>query len=293
MGDIVTVRAGSNLEAMTPRNESPEVAVHRAKRTGWMRSEKTVGRLLSLVSVVCFLGIWQYFGSHMNPILLSTPDLVVRAFFHMCASGLLGPALLRAAVDLSVGYVLAIIVGLALGILMGRSRVAERVLTPYVNFFQATPLIGLVPLVVIWFGINYTAEIAVTFLLAVWTIIVNTQAGVKATPPILMDMGQVYHLSERQKIRHIALPSAVPYIFAGLKIALAKALIGMVIAGMDVSLKGIGGLITNYGDEFDTASLMAAICASSLIGVIFIGGLELLRRRVAPWSIETKGTSTW
>jgi ABC-type nitrate/sulfonate/bicarbonate transport system permease component len=243
---------------------------------------------LPLLSLAVFLGVWQYFGSHINPILLATPSGVATAFYHMAADGILGPAMLRAAVDLAAGYVLAVIVGIGFGILMGRSRVFDRVMTPYVNFFQATPLVGLVPLIVIWFGIGYTAEIAVTFLLAVWTIIINTSEGVKATSTTLLDMAEIYHVPEMRRVRDIALPNAVPYIFAGLKIAMAKALIGMVIAGMDVSLKGLGGLITNYGDEFQTAQLMAAIATSSLIGVIFIWALELVRRHIAPWSIETR-----
>lgn len=244
---------------------------------------------LPILSVVIFLSAWQIVGSSINPILLATPSGVAIAFAAIVADGTLAPAFLRAMEVLAVGFGLSAVVGIAVGVLMGRSEAANGVISPYVNFFQATPLIGLVPLVVIWTGIGFEAEVTVTFLLAVWSIIINTSEGVKNTPATLIDMARIYHASERSVIRNIAMPYAVPFIFAGLRIALAKALIGVVIAEMDVSLKGLGGLITNFGDAFQTASLMAALITSSLVGVIGTAVLELLRRRIAPWAVGSPG----
>ncbi len=240
--------------------------------------------LLPILSVVAFLATWQIVGSGINPILLATPSAVAVSFYRITADGSLAPAFLRAMEVLAVGFGLAALVGIAVGVLMGRKETAGAVLSPYVNFFQATPLIGLVPLVVIWFGIGFESEIAVTFLLAVWSIIINTLEGVRNTPETLLDMARIYHASERSVIRNIALPFAVPFIFAGLRIALAKALIGVIIAEMDVSLKGLGGLIQNFGDAFQTSALMAAIITSSLVGVVGTVALEMLRRKIAPWA---------
>ncbi len=243
---------------------------------------------LPILSVVVFLSLWQIVGSGINPILLATPADVAIAFGAIVSDGSLVPAFLRAMEVLALGFGFSAIVGIAVGILMGRSSTANRVLSPYVAFFQATPLIGLVPLVVIWFGIGLEAEVAVTFLLAVWSIIINTSEGVRNTPETLLDMARIYHASERSVIRNIAVPHAIPYIFAGLRIALAKALIGVIIAEMDVSVKGLGGLITNFGDSFQTASLMAALITSSMVGVIGTAVLEVLRRRIAPWASRTR-----
>ncbi len=274
----------------TVKTVGHELRRHAVQRSAGMRPSRPWAHALAVaaapVSVVVFLAIWQLAGSQINPILLSTPVAVVKAFGNMASSGILGPAFLRAMEDLVAGYLLAVLVGVVLGVLMGRYPTFARVLNPYVNFFQATPLIGLTPLMVIWFGIGYTAEIAITFLLAVWTIIINTQEGVQATPAILLDMARVYHKREHQVIRHISLPNAVPYIFAGLRIALAKALIGMIIAGMDVTLKGLGGLIATYGDEFRTAYLLVAVICSSIVGVILTVVIEVVRRTVFPWSVS-------
>jgi NitT/TauT family transport system permease protein len=188
---------------------------------------------------------------------------------------------------LGVGFAIAAVVGIAVGILMGRSSVARRILNPYVSFFQATPLIALTPLVVIWTGIGFNSEVLITVLLGVWSVIINTEEGVRNTPRTLLDMARVYHAGELSVVRNVAVPNAVPYIFAGLRIALAKSLIGVIIAEMDVSLKGLGGLIQNSGDAFQTAPLLAAIICSSVVGVIGTIILEVLRRRIAPWAVTS------
>ena len=242
---------------------------------------------LQVLSVVVFLGIWQIAGAHVNPILLATPTRVWSAFINLIQSGELGPAFLRAMEVLGVGFAIAAVVGVLVGILMGRSSVARRILNPYVSFFQATPLIALTPLVVIWTGIGFNAEVLITVLLGVWSVIINTEEGVRNTPSTLLDMARVYHAGELSVVRNVAVPNAVPYIFAGLRIALAKSLIGVIIAEMDISLKGLGGLIQNAGDAFQTAPLLAAIICSSVVGVIGTIILEVLRRRIAPWAASS------
>ena len=247
--------------------------------------------VLPIVSVVVFLILWQAFGSTVNPILLATPTAVGHAFVEITKDGSRGPAFLHAMAVLASGFALAAVVGIGLGILMGRSEAAHRVLNPYVSFFQATPLIALTPLVVIWFGIDFQAEVSITFLLAVWSIIINTEEGIRNTPQNLLDMARIYQASRWSVIRNIAVPFAIPYIFAGLRIGIAKGLVGVIIGEMDISLKGLGGLIQNYGDAFQTAQLMAAIISSSLVGVLGTVVLEIIRRRIAPWAehVNVKG----
>ena len=276
--------------AISQRIDRPGTG-HGADRPAPQKAKKSAlrrlfgrGPALPMLSVVIFLSIWQVVGSHINPILLATPDDVAKAFWDIARDGVLGRAFLRAMEVLVVGFGLAAIAGIGIGVLMGRSRLAWRVLNPYVSFFQATPLIALTPLVVIWTGIGFEAEVTITFLLSVWSVIINTAEGTRNTPDILLDMASIYHAKERSVVRNVALPNAVPYIFAGLRIGLAKGLIGVIIGEMDISLKGLGGLIVNYGDAFQTAPLLASIVSSSLVGVIGTIVLEVLRRKLAPWS---------
>jgi ABC-type nitrate/sulfonate/bicarbonate transport system permease component len=264
-----------------------EASVNALGVQGAKRSRSGSSRLLGalpFISVVVFLLVWQVLGRSVDPILLATPTAVVAAFGDLITSGQLAPAFLTSMGDLAVGYVAAMVVGIAIGILMGRSQTIERILNPYVNFFQATPLIALVPLVVIWFGVGFEARVTVTFLLAVWSIIISTMTGVKQTPDSLIDVGRIYKFNRRQTVMTIALPNAVPSIFAGLRIALGKALIGVIIAQMEISVTGLGGLVVNYGNAFKTAYLLAGICTASLVGVVAAVGLELLRKWLFPWT---------
>ena len=185
------------------------------RRRAWLDTAGGLSRALPFVSVVVFLLVWQVVGASIDPILLATPSKVAQAFWDLLTSGELLPAFGTAMGDLALGYSLAIVVGVGVGIAMGRSAVVQRVLDPYVNFFQATPLIALVPLVVIWFGVGLKARVAVVFMLAVWSVIINTASGVKETPSSLIDVGRVYKLSRRQAITTIALPNAVPSISRG------------------------------------------------------------------------------
>jgi ABC-type nitrate/sulfonate/bicarbonate transport system permease component len=263
-----------------------ELSASDAQRAKRDRAIRRLGLALPLLSVIVFLAIWQTVGGRVDPILLATPVNVAKAFWTLLTNGQLAPAFFTAMRDLATGYSLAIVVGIIIGVLMGRSPVIERVLNPYVNFFQATPLIALVPLVVIWFGVGFEARVTVTFMLAVWSIIINTATGVKETPTSLIDVTRVYKFNRWQVVTKVALPNAVPSIFAGLRIALGKALIGMVIAQMEISVTGLGGLIINYGNSFKTAYLLAAVFTASMVGVIAAAILELVRRFAFPW---TKG----
>jgi NitT/TauT family transport system permease protein len=248
--------------------------------------------VLPLVSVLIFGLIWQYVGTHTNPILFTTPIKVAQAFWALLKDGELWPAFYGALRDLAIGYGLAAVVGIVIGMAMGRSPVVEKMLNPFVNFFQATPLIALVPLVVIWFGVELQARVAVVFLLAVWSIIINTATGVKDTPPALLDVGRIYKFNSLQVVGHVQLPNAVPHVFAGLRIALGKALIGVMIAQMEISVTGLGGIVINYGNAFKTAYLLAGVVTASLVGVIAAALLEVVRKRVFPWT-EDEGSGGW
>jgi NitT/TauT family transport system permease protein len=251
------------------------------------------GRIgLPIVSVLIFGLAWQYLGAHSNPILFTTPVKVAEAFWDLLKTGQLWPAFYGALRDLGIGYGLAAAVGIIVGIAMGRSPVVEKMLNPYVNFFQATPLIALVPLVVIWFGVELKARVAIVFILALWSIIINTTTGVKETDSALLDVGRIYKLNRLQVVQQVQLPNAVPHIFAGLRIALGKALIGVMIAQMEISVTGLGGIVINYGNAFKTAYLLAGVVTASLVGVIAAALLEVIRKRVFPWT-EDEGSGGW
>jgi ABC-type nitrate/sulfonate/bicarbonate transport system permease component len=239
--------------------------------------------VLPLLSLVVFLAIWQVVGGMLNPIVLATPSAVVAAFVDLVRTGQMESAFALAMEDFLVGFGIAIVVGLVVGIAMGRSLAIERILSPYISFFQAMPSVAALPLVVVWLGVGYPARVSFVFWLAVLPVIVNTYAGMIATPAELREVAKIYRVRELMVIRRIALPYALPFVFAGLRRSLGLALIGMLLGQMDISVKGLGGIIITYGDELKTNYLLAGICIAALVGVIGVGALGLVRRLAFPW----------
>jgi NitT/TauT family transport system permease protein len=174
-----------------------------------------------------------------------------------------------------------------IGTLIGRSETIEAILDPYVNFAMATPLVAVVPLLVVWFGIGFKARVVVVFTLAVFKIIVNTSSGLKQTPRVLREMASVYHLSQMQILREVMVMNAVPAIFAGLRLGLASALIGMIIGELELAVTGLGGMIFDYGNQLRTDYVLAGICTASITGVIGLAILAVVQARVFPWVAET------
>ncbi|MGH8862261.1 MAG: ABC transporter permease [Jatrophihabitantaceae bacterium] len=276
----------------TPAPSGWATLAERGRRIQRFAHSRPMAFGLPVLSLAVFFVVWQIIGAHVNPILLTTPTKVAQAFWDLLKTGQLAPAFGSAMRDLAIGYGLAVVVGIVAGMALGRSRVLERLFNPYINFFQATPLIALVPLVVIWFGVGLEARAAVTFMLAVWSIIINTTTGVKETSTALLDVGRIYKYNRLQVIFHIQLPNAVPSIFAGLRIALGKALIGVMIAQMEISVTGLGGIVINYGNAFKTAYLLAGVVTASFVGVIAAMALELIRKKVFPWT-EQQDAGGW
>jgi NitT/TauT family transport system permease protein len=250
------------------------------RRQSWLVRNRAT---LPLISLVVFLTIWEIVGSSLNPIILATPSAVVQAFVTLVVNGQMESAFALAMADFLVGFALAIVVGITIGVLMGRSLVIERILSPYISFFQAMPSVAALPLVVVWLGTGYPARVSFVFWLAVVNIIVNTYAGMIATPAELREVGKIYRLSEMTVIRRIAFPYALPFVFAGLRRGLGLALIGMLLGQMDISVKGLGGIIITYGNELKTDYLLAGICVAALVGVLGVAALEVLRKAAFPW----------
>lgn len=261
------------------------VAAPRRKRRLTRQRKRSLA--LQFGSVALTLTIWQIVGERTNPILFATPLKVVRAFEDMIRTGQLQAVLPSAMADLSMGFGLAIVTGIVFGVIIGRSATLETVVNPYINLAMATPMIALVPLIVIWLGIGQQARVFTVWVLALPSITVNTITGVKSTPRVLREVARVYQLSPFRVAREIMLLNAVPAIFAGLRIGLGKALIGMIISEMEIAITGLGGLIVNYGNQFKTAYLLAGILTSSMVGVVIAALLSLIQAKAFPWVAAT------
>jgi NitT/TauT family transport system permease protein len=169
------------------------------------------------------------------------------------------------------------------GLLMGRYRTLYYALDPFIVALYATPGVALIPLIMLWFGLGLQAKIIIITEACFFPIVLNTYAGVRNVSRANVDVARAYGASDRQILRLVLLPSALPFIMAGIRLAVGRGVIGMVVAEFFTALSGIGSLIIIYSNAFATAKLFVPVITLSLLGVSLTALVQLLERRLAPW----------
>lgn len=238
--------------------------------------------LITVISTVVILGLWELLGRQINPLFMSYPSAIAIEFKDSLASGELIEALLASLQPLAVGYLLCAL-GIPLGILIGRFRVVEAAIGPYVTAAYSMPLVALVPLFVLWFGLGFTAKVAIVFTMGVFPVIINTWAGVKAVPKTLIEVGTAFVASQPAILRSIVVPATIPYVMTGLRLAIGRCVVAVVVAEFFTAITGLGGLIINAGNQFNTAGMFVPVVVLMLIGVGLTKLVGVLEDKVAPW----------
>jgi ABC-type nitrate/sulfonate/bicarbonate transport system permease component len=244
---------------------------------------------ITLTSVVCLLILWEIFGRRINPIFGSYPSAIAVAFWELAESGQLTAALYDSLRPFLLGYGMAIVFGVPLGLIIGRFRLAEAALGIYVTAGYAMPLVALVPLLILWLGLGVTVKVAVVFLMALFPICINTWLGVTAVPKTLIEVGKSFVAPDLVILRRIVLPATLPYIMAGIRLAVGRAVVAMVIAEFFTTISGLGAVIINSANNFDTATMFVPIIMLMLMAVGLNSLIGLVERRVAPWQAEISG----
>lgn len=246
--------------------------------------------LIRAASVLCFLAAWEVYGRRTDPILLTYPTAVVVAAFQLIGTGELPRQLMASLLTLGVGFGLAIVLGVGLGLIMGRSRIAEAALDPHMNALYATPQVALIPLLMLWFGLGFTVKAVIIFLFAFFPILINTASGVRNVSGSMMEVGRAYMASHRQILVKIVVPAALPFIMAGLRLAVGRAVVGMVVAELFTAITGLGAMLTLYGNLFETAKMFVVIIVLGLLGVALIRATQALENRMARWKETERAT---
>ena len=236
-----------------------------------------------MLSVVAVLGGWEWYGRRTNPLLFTYPTAIARAGVQLARSGVLWKALGQSLSALGLGLLISIVVGVALGLAIGRSRAVEALLEIPIDALYATPMVALVPVMVLWVGFGFTAKVVVVFLFAVFAIVLNTARGVKEVDPELVEVARSYLAREVGLWKDVVLPSALPYVVTGVRLAVGRALVGVVIAEFYTSISGLGYLIVTYANTFQTARVFVPVVILMALGVVLTWVLQLLESRLAPW----------
>jgi len=245
--------------------------------------------LITLASLAVLIGAWEYFGRDINPVFGSYPSAISAAFGELVRNGQLGAALYESLRPFVVGYGLAIVAGVPLGLVIGRFRAVEAALGIYVTAGYAMPLVALVPLLILWLGLGFAVKAAVVFLMSLFPITINTWLGVTAVPKSLIDVGRAFVASDAVILRRIVLPATLPYIMAGIRLAVGRAVVAMVIAEFFTTISGLGAIIINSANNFDTATMFVPIVVLMVLAIGLNGLIGWVERYVAPWQAEIAG----
>jgi ABC-type nitrate/sulfonate/bicarbonate transport system permease component len=234
-------------------------------------------------SVILVLSLWEIFGRQVNPLFLSYPSAIIRAFFQLLVAGDIQRQALGSLQVFAVGLTLALVLGIGLGLLMGRYRFAEYLLDPYVYALDATPRVALIPLLLLWFGLGTTSKIAIVFLSALFPVLMNTFSGVRTVSAHLVDIGRAYGANERQLFGKVIVPAALPFLMAGIRLAVGRGLIGIITAEMFTAVTGMGALLVRYSSALATDKFFVPVIFLALLGVALSSFVERLQKRLAPW----------
>jgi len=266
--------AGDDAE----RSRAQAIATHRRRR----RAAAII--FIRLTSLIIVLAAWQWFGADINPALFTTPSAVARAAVVMIASGELWNYLWPSLIVLAIGLALASIIGIAVGLLLARFWVIDVAFGVYITFLYSIPTVALVPLIVLWAGFETTAKVIILFLFAFFPMAINTYQGVKNVDPRLIEVGRAFRCSERQLWANIVLPGALPFIVTGLRLAVGRGLIGMVLADLYTAVSGIGYLIVRAAGTYQVDKMFVPIVTLGILGVVLTALLRVLELYVAPWT---------
>lgn len=239
---------------------------------------------LKILAGVVILLAWEGIVRAFAPAYVAKPSGIARVLFPV----LNNPQFLAAAgatlLAVLQGLVIAIVLGMAIGLAMGRVTVVERGLRYYVNSLFATPMVAILPLVTLWFGYNADARLAVVVFAAFFSIAVNTSDGARSVPLEYLEVARSFRARPLSTLLDIVLPSSLPYLIAGMRLAAGRALVAAVVAEFFISIPGLGYYILFNSRTFKHNEAFVAVIALIIVGVSFEALLNWITRRYLPWA---------
>ncbi|MBX9758164.1 MAG: ABC transporter permease [Beijerinckiaceae bacterium] len=220
----------------------------------------------------------------IKPIFISSPTGVAKQAWTMFAvTGEIWPHIAQSGSQLVVGLVAAIVMGVPLGLAAGRYRTFSYILDPFLSAFNATPQVAFLPLLVMWIGTGFWMRVLIIFLLAVIPITMNALAAVRTVDPRLLKVAASFGASEMHTFGAIILPSSLPFILSGMRLAIGRSMIGIVVAELYGSATGIGIMINMAGSSFDTDKVFVGVLVIVIAGLLLVEGVRFLERRLDGW----------
>jgi NitT/TauT family transport system permease protein len=213
----------------------------------------------------------------------ATPSQVAGTLWNMFATGSIWHPLAVSATGFAVGLGLSIVVALPLGVLLGRSRTMNAMLDPFITAFNATPRLVFLPLVVLWLGLGLWSKVAIVFIGALFPLLINTYEGVRNADKVLINVVRSFGANEWAIARLVVLPNALPYIVAGLRLAIGRAILGVVVAEFFGSEDGLGVVMVRASGSYHVDVVFAGLIIFAALSLVMTGIVKLIEDRLSGW----------
>lgn len=246
-------------------------------------------RLVPVIAIVVAIIIWQLITTFqlVSPIALPTPISVWQTLISLLTTGFAGQTIFTdigvSALRILVGFLAAVIIGVPLGLLMGRSQVVFQIIDPFLQFIRPVPPLAYIPLLVVWFGINELPKIILILIGTLPIIIISTVSGVRSTPVQRIRVAQCLGATPLQLFRYTILPSALPEIFTGMRIGIGIAWSCLVAAEFIAADAGLGYLVQYAGNQLQVGIIFVGIIAIGLLGYAMELVIRGIERIAVPW----------
>jgi ABC-type nitrate/sulfonate/bicarbonate transport system permease component len=255
------------------------------RKSVWRRFEPTI---LGTGTIVLLLLVWQFLPDFVpmkagTKLFFTVPSHIAGTLWTMFATGSIWAPLGVSASAFAIGLLLAIVAGLPLGVLLGRSATLNAMVDPFITAFNATPRLVFLPLLMLWFGIGIWSKVAVVFLGALFPLLINTYEGVRNADRLLINVVRAFGAGEWDIARLVVVPNSLPFIIVGLRLAIGRAVLGVVVAEFFGSQDGLGVVMVRAASQFKVDIVFAGLIIFAALSLIMTGLVKVLEDRLTRW----------
>jgi ABC-type nitrate/sulfonate/bicarbonate transport system permease component len=263
------------------------------RKSVWRRFEPTI---LGTGTIVLLLLIWQFLPDFVpmkagTKLFFTVPSHIADTLWTMFATGSIWKPLGVSASAFAIGLAMAIVVGLPLGVLLGRSATLNAMVDPFITAFNATPRLVFLPLLMLWFGIGIWSKVAVVFLGAVFPLLINTYEGVRNADRLLINVVRSFGAGEWDIARLVVVPNSLPFIIVGLRLAIGRAVLGVVVSEFFGSQDGLGVMMVRAASQFKVDIVFAGLIVFAALSLVMTGLVKLIEDRLTRWRPQHSNAS--
>jgi ABC-type nitrate/sulfonate/bicarbonate transport system permease component len=275
----------SEIQAVDANVVAPAADLAAPRKGVWQRFEPTI---LGFGSLVVLLLVWEFLPRLITmqegtKLFFTVPSDIGGTLWQMFATGAIWGPLGVSASAFAIGLSIAIAVGLPVGVLLGRSAALNAMFDPFITAFNATPRLVFLPLFLLWFGLGMWSKVMIVFIGALFPILINTYEGVRNADRVLINVVRSFGATEWGIARLVVVPNALPYIVVGLRLAIGRAALGVVVAEFFGSEAGLGVVMVRAASRFQVDVVFAGLIVFAVLSLLMTGLVKLLEDRLSRW----------